>query len=178
MSKILVTAFEPFALSGFLRKANASNDILNLLRADFKDGHFLKLPVSVEADKLLRTHLDKERPDGILCMGEDLLMLPGVVKLEPFAYDCRPTLNFLAPKQYKNTLASVFAQSVTPTENQSTIGTYYCNSLYKTALQWAAENGAVPVGFTHVSVLGNRKQQSDKVMALLGHMSSQMAKPG
>lgn len=166
--KILITAFEPFGFSGLLRDRNASKDIGMLLK-DHPDYDFLLLPVSNDADTILENALNHQRPSGILSLGEDLGMAFNGVRLEPFAYDAPATLNPLGSIG-KKTISSAFAQSALPAKSPCGIGTYHCNSVYKTALQWGRENGDVPVGFAHIAVLGLRETQKEKIDAILDQM--------
>jgi pyrrolidone-carboxylate peptidase len=175
MTKILVTAFEPFGLSGQLRQRNASSDILELLQHEH-NYEFLKLPVAKSGLQILEEKLDTSRPSAILAMGEDLGMLPNGIRLEPFAYDASVTTNPLGHIG-KKSVSSPFAKAALPDNAPCGIGTYYCNGIYKTALDWASRNGNQPVGFIHVAVLGARKTQKKKVAAILDLMKIQIGHP-
>jgi pyrrolidone-carboxylate peptidase len=168
MKRILITAFEPFGFSGWLRQRNGSKDVLDLVKNQ-DNCDFLILPVSNNADRLLEETLATMRPSGILSMGEDMGMLPSSIHLEPFAYDTKATLNPLGCIG-KKILSSTFAHAVLPDKSPCGIGTYHCNSIYKTALNWASQNGQMPVGFAHIAVLGDRQIQSQKIKNLLDQM--------
>ena len=175
MNNILITAFDPFGLTGkFLRKANASLDVAFILQSSrHKDCNLLTLPVSAKADNILKEYLGRNKPSAILCMGEDFLM-PNAVNIEPFAYDTGPSFNFIAAARTPK-IMSTFLECPTQATRLSGIGTYYCNSLYKTALLWAKENGNIPTTFAHIAVIGNRDKQSDKIMTLLDAMKKRIS---
>ena len=179
--KILITAFEPFGLTGaFLRKANASLDVMTRLQAALPEDQydFLTLPVADDAADLLRDHLDRTQPEGVLCLGELLTLKPGSVNLEPYAHDLGATLNPLAPLMGAEILKSAFAESAAPMKKMtSTIGAYHCNNIYKTALQWSGANQDVPAAFMHVAVLGDRDRQSAAVLETVQAMRDSVQPP-
>lgn len=177
MSKILVTSFEPFGLTGrFLRRANTSHDIARALQEKLPAAEFtfLQLPVSEKAHEILRAHLEKEKPSAILGLGENMSIMPGHVNLEPYAYDSAVSVNPLAPTSSKERLTSTFVRQVAP-HNHSTIGLFYCNAIYRQSLQWAKEQAPdnaneIPVAFMHVAVLGHRTTQIAAVKTVLDQM--------
>lgn len=175
MNKILITAFMPFGLTGkFLRRANASLDVACVIQSSaHKDCDLLTLPVSAHADDILKEYLERNKPSAILCMGEDFLM-PNAVNIEPFAYGTAPTFNFMAAA-YAPKIMSTFLEEDQPAPRFSGIGTYYCNSLYKTALLWAKENGNTPTTFAHIAVIGNRDRQSEKLITLIEAMKKRIS---
>lgn len=180
MSKILITSFKPFGLIGiFIRQANASQDIAHLMKKRLNpDSYdFLVLPVSNVAPVLLRTYLDMARPAGIISLGENLAMLPNTIRIEPHAHDQDASLNPLGPAMSKAAIVSPFVKAAFPEQTQSSIGTYYCNAVYRTALQWTEAHNSEPVAFLHVSVLGNRHNQAGQVCDVVTAMRHQISPP-
>lgn len=173
MKKILITAFEPFGLTGaFLRKANASGEVMGRLQAILPPDQydFLTLPVSSQSAEIFQRHLKALKPDGVLCLGEHLTLKPGHVQLENYAHDCAVSLNPLTPFMGQRVLSSAFAESIAPLKNKSTIGAYHCNNIYKNALQWSQANDGAPAAFLHVAVFGDRDRQSADVLKVVGAM--------
>ena len=179
MGPILITSFEPFGLTGrFLRRANASHDIADMLKPQLPgQGYdFLRLPVSRDAIRILRDHLTQTRPSGILCMGEDLGLRPGTINLEPYAYDTDVHLNPLKSRDVIDRIHSDFVRTAMPAQERSTIGLFHCNAVYREALTWGRDHGNAPAAFIHVSVLGDREAQARNVMDILP-LLARMAKP-
>lgn len=168
---ILVTALEPFGfIRGTLMRANASLDVLEALRAeDSARYHFQVLPVSDEGIAQLGAVLRSLKPSGLLAMGENALLLPDRVLLEPFAVNCRPSIlpDFLVGGEQVN---SPFAQSVGAEPPDSRMGRYYCNAAHLAGLQWAAGSQGEPVAFVHVPALPPRDRHVAQVRALLRQM--------
>ena len=187
MSKILITSFEPFGLTGrFLRRANTAHDIATAIQQRQPDGDFafLQLPVSPEAHDILAACLEREKPKAILGLGENLSIMPGHVNLEPYAYDSDVSLNPLAPTHKRERLTSAFVRQVAP-HNHSTIGLYYCNAIYRQSLQWAKEQAdkaqspaEIPVAFMHVAVVGHRATQIAAVRTVLDQMQEALRAEG
>lgn len=178
MSKILITSFLPFGLTGsFIRGANASQDISDLMKKHLQSDNFdfLVLPVSHFAPVLLKAYLDATRPAGVIALGENLGMLPKTVRIEPYSHNREASLNPFGPLLSDDKIISPFVKAAFPEQKKSSIGTYYCNAVYKTALQWAKTNNSTPTAFVHVPVLGNRHDQAsqiyDVVKAMRHHIS-------
>lgn len=168
---ILLTAFKPF---GIVRKAmnkNASMEVLEKIRTISPENfHFAILDVSDQGISQLESAMSEASPSGVLCMGE-LLSLPGhQVKVEPFAIKSRPRLLPRFSFKKAESEASAFAAAVAP-GNDSTIGLYYCNAAYLSALNWARKGGA-PVGFVHIPVLGDRDEHANQVRKILWRMQN------
>ena len=170
MCRVLLVSFEPFGLSGrFVRKANAGHDLVEILKANLQAQEYesLQLPVSDDAVTFLHRRQEEYKPDAVLCLGEDMGLLPGTIALEPYAYDTCVRYNPFARTGDIPRIMSPFAQSVAP-GSRSTVGLYYCNAVYRQALLWAgAQVQNVPTAFVHVSVLGDRHKQAHDVMALI-----------
>lgn len=165
MSKILLTAFEPFGPIGkYIRRENSSEQILEDIKARNPDGfHFLTLPVSDDGIVALKLALETLKPSGVICMGENLLTKPDKIKIEPFAYDTKASAYPDLGLAFKNKVRSPFAGQIAPDEN-STIGNYYCNQAYLQSLKWAARNGNPPVIFIHTPVFGSHTRHADQVL--------------
>lgn len=177
MAKILITAFEPFGLEGkHVRGANASEQVLDKMRDNLPDDYILAvLPVSDRSEDKLKEILEREKPDGVISMGEDLGQFPSRIKIEPYALDMqRSALPVLFPNR-RSKLMSEFALLAGAHPNHSTIGAYSCNRVYLTALKWAQENGNKPVVFTHIPILGNRDSHARQIQNLAGKMEDRIA---
>ena len=86
MSKILITAFSPFGLRGFLTGRNASRQILHLIKDRFADQYeYLVLPVDSACEMLLSDALQSMESVGILSVGELLSLPPANIRVEPAA---------------------------------------------------------------------------------------------
>jgi pyrrolidone-carboxylate peptidase len=163
MPRILITAFEPFGLTGkFLGRGNASQDVMdNIMVLDRIRYDFQLLPASREAPVELRQRLKISPPSGVLLMGEDLVKNPLHVKIEPSA-------------NAGLVLTSSFAESIAP-NNRSTIGHFHCNSVYATALRWSEEvDPKAPVVFVHIPVLGNHLHHTQEVFGILEKMQAHL----
>lgn len=173
MSKILITAFEPFGLIGaWFRGENTSQQIMNKIQQTHGEEFlYTTLPTSEEAIPKFLDFLDKEKPAGILSMGEHLLLPPQNIKLEPFAYDT--SVSTLPLKQlFAKTITSDFVSNIDEQHKNSSIGSYYCNQIYLQGMNWAKENGNIPVAFTHIPVLGNHDEHAQQVTDILQKMQS------
>lgn len=178
MKKILITALEPFGISGMIRGENASLSVAKRLAARLPDQvDLLTLPVSHDADSLLYNRLIQDRPPAVLCLGEDLALLPNTVLVEPYATDVEATFNpFAGAGQPK--LVSTFAQTAFPDRKKSAALAYFCNAVHRRALKWSAEeSGHPPVAFAHVAVLGRRDLQAEKTAQIFQKLQ-QAAIPG
>jgi pyrrolidone-carboxylate peptidase len=175
---ILVTAFEPFGLIGkHLRGQNASIDIIDGLAKSGVEGYdSLVLPVSDLAETILAERLQVPIL-GVLCLGEDLALLPSQVLLEPVANDAPLSLlPFSFAKQ--TTLSSSFVKAAYPEQKKSGIGRYYCNRIYRTALKWSQCHANTPVAFMHLAVLGSRESQLEKVIGVFNRMQHHISAKG
>lgn len=174
MSKILITAFEPFGLIGkFVRGENTSQKILEGLRAAHPDRFLFKtLPVSQDAVTQLHDLLEKERPSGILAMGEHLFVSPKEVKIEPYALNTPASPFPDLTIHFKDKVSSAFVNQLGLGETGSSIGNYYCNQIYLEGLNWAQQNGNVPVAFIHTPVLGDHQRHGDQVLKILEKMQA------
>lgn len=178
MKRILITAFEPFGLSGRLRNENASLSVLHRLQHSLsrEDYEYLVLPTSVNAPVLLERYAELTKPQAILSLGEDLTQIPGAVRLEPYAHDREATANPIAGL-FVPRLTSAFAQSVVPNTKNSTLLSWHCNAVFRAGLKWAARNDDVPVAFAHVAIIGNRARQAEKTLAILAQMDCAVKPP-
>lgn len=173
--KILITSFEPFGLISRLRRKNQSKVVLNLLAEESSknlDGSngvqyvFATLPVGMRSGKKLQEIIDKEKPDGILSMGEDLSVNPwGSGIVEPYANRGIP----FTPWHKK--IRSDFVANMPGKKSRGLMGYTECNQVYKTGLEWAKKNGNKPVAFIHVPALGNPKRTLEGVKNVLAHMA-------
>ena len=179
--KILITSFEPFGLIGkFARGQNTSQLIMDELRNDhLLDDHlddnefiYITLPVDESAAATLIAVLQEHEPDGIISMGEHMLATPGHVIVEPYAYDVEPSTAPDLCLQFREHIDSAFVQDRSDKPSSSHIGNYYCNHIYKTGLNWAAENDSIPVAFVHVPVLGNQQVHKEQIQGLIKEMQS------
>ncbi|PCI54994.1 MAG: hypothetical protein COB36_09080 [Alphaproteobacteria bacterium] len=171
MSKILITAFEPFGLIGaWFRSENTSQQLINQIQQTHGEEFLYQtLPTSEEAIPQFLAFLDREKPTGILSMGEHLLLPPQNIKLEPFAYDI--SISTLPLKQlFAKTITSDFVSNIDEQHKSSSIGSYYCNQIYLQGMNWAKENGNIPVAFTHIPVLGNHDEHAQQVADILQKM--------
>lgn len=168
MIRTLITAFEPITNS---RRENASQAVLQHLkrrtsRHDSQHYDYLVLPVSANAPIILQNYADLIKPEAILSMGEDKILLPNAVRVEPYAHDCDATSNpikgLFVPR-----IDSAFAKSTYPDTKNSTLLSWHCNAVFRAGLRWAEFNGNVPVAFAHVAVLGNRDTQTRKALTIL-----------
>ena len=69
-------------------------------------------------------------------------------------------------------IKSDFVAKTQPDTKRSKIGHYYCNEIYKIALQWGHENNNRPVAFMHVPVLSGTIHSVERATALLRAMRS------
>ncbi len=172
MSRILITAFEPFGLIGaWVRRANASAQVMSEIEKVNGDSFLYKtLPTTKDAIPELLETLEAEKPSGILSMGEHLLAFPEDIKIEPYAHD---TFVSTLPLRhlFKNKVRSDFVSQMDDQLTSSLIGGYYCNQVYLQSMNWATKNGNVPVAFTHIPVLGDHEEHTDQVISVLQHMS-------
>jgi hypothetical protein len=173
LGKILITSFEPFGLTGrFLRKANASADVADEIAEATGDVFdFLRLPVSDASIPQFLAHVEKTKPRGILCLGEDTLARVGDVRVEPYAHDTGVSLNFFKASSARKIESGFVAESLGVPSSRCGIGVHHSNALYKTALEWGRDNGNVPVAFAHIAVIGSRRSQKDEIMDILDWMS-------
>lgn len=171
MTKILITAFEPFGLIGsWLRGANASQQILSNIQ-EKQDCIPLTLPVSQKGiDTFLET-LDQHKPDGLISLGEHMFLPPSQIVTEPYAYDTKTTALPLKCL-FSDKVESPFIKEQHPDNTKSMIGGYYCNQLYLQGLKWSQNNGNIPVAFIHVPVLGNQGKHTQKITDMMRHMKS------
>ena len=192
--RILVTSFEPFGLIGkFVTGVNASQLVMEaLMRGDglgndlnaggypgdegrgLTDDNadqyiFASLPVDDRAAPLLQSILERENPSGVISMGEHMLANPSEIVIEPYAKlvmpSSLPDLGFLFRKHVK----SDFVQSLGG-KRSSQIGNYYCNDVYRTALQWSERTQGAPVAFVHVPVFGDVTVHTEQVRSVLDKM--------
>ncbi len=172
MKKILITAFEPYGLSGRLRGENASLSVLHGLqqRLSRQEYEYLVLPVSENAPIILDRYADLIRPAAILSLGEDLTQLPNAVRIEPYAHDREATSNPIAGL-FVPRLVSTFAQSVRPETKNSTLLSWHCNAVFRAGLKWAAHNENAPVAFAHVAIIGNRARQTEKALEIVAQLN-------
>lgn len=170
---ILITAFEPFGfIRGTLMGANASLDVLEALRAEAPQAyHFRVLPVSEEGIAELGRTLRSLKPSGLLAMGENALLLPDRIVVEPFAINCRPSIlpDFLVGGEK---VGSPFAEKVGAEDPDSRMGRYFCNAAHLAGLQWAAGSMGEPVAFVHIPVLPPRARHVEQVRSLLRQMEN------
>ncbi len=175
MSKILVTAFEPFGLIGaWLRRSNASMETLEHLKQG-GDEHImgLVLPASDAGMAQFKETLDRVRPAGVISMGEHMLIPSTNVVVEPHAYDMGVTAMPLR-HLFSDKVEAPFVKRHEEQSGSSMIGGYYCNQIYLQGLQWAQENGNVPVAFVHVPVIGSAEKSADQVQNLIQKMKSEI----
>lgn len=178
MAKILLTAFEPFGITGkYLRGKNSSAEIMDGIESKYPNQYDrLILPVSDQAEIALQNHIKNNAPSGVVCMGEHLMLLPGTVRVEPFAHDHPVTAWPHLKMMTKPIVPSKFVQECFPEQNASSIQRYFCNRVYLAALQLSERGGHFPVAFLHVSVLGNRELQMGKVTNILNKMEGTLQK--
>ncbi|MGH1377738.1 MAG: hypothetical protein ACRBB3_02855 [Alphaproteobacteria bacterium] len=175
MSKILITSFEPFGLIGsWVRNNNASKQVMDIVQnSDNADFIYKTLPTSDQAIPQFLDILDKEQPTGILSMGEHLLLPPHNIKLEPFANDTNVSSLPLA-HLFSETVTSDFVANQDDNQNSSSIGSYFCNQIYLQGINWAKENGNIPVAFIHVPVFGDHEKHAQQIKNILQDMQSSM----
>ena len=168
MSKILITAFEPF---GFLRKLlgkNASKEILEKFQVslDRNKYEFKILEVSLEGVQDFQAQLNNTDPSAVLSMGEHLLIF-GKVFVEPYAHDIPVTWSpfYSKNKKVDNPLLKDKKSKLYLTDEEakrSHIGAYYCNQVYLAGLNWSNTKNR-PCVFLHIPVLGDRNHQTEQV---------------
>ena len=174
MSKILVTAFEPFGLSGkFFRHSNASQIVAERIQSALPDNYVFEfLPVSDRAEEKMQEILDREQPDGVMSLGEDFIIPSGHVRVEPYAHKKKPSVLPVLFDSPENRLVSDFVSQMNGGDRKSTIGAYFCNRVYLTALEWGQENGNVPVSFIHVPIMGDKSRHAEQVLDVVGKMET------
>ena len=173
MSKILITAFEPFGpIRGLVFKKNASLEVLEQIGANDLQNRFeyLVLPVSDDGEKMFADALESARPAGIVSMGEYLFQSPTNIKVEPCAL--RAPLSSLPRLGRGAEVFSPFAEKIGHGEarERASIGLYYCNRIYIRGLDWAHKNGGRPSVFLHIPVFGDRKAHYHQTMAIVEQM--------
>ncbi|MGN7437607.1 MAG: hypothetical protein ACTHOO_03105 [Alcanivorax sp.] len=178
MSKILITAFKPFGLIGaWLRQSNASEDVLAALNKHQNETfENLIISASDQGIEAFLEELDRIQPSGIISMGEHMLIPSTNILIEPHAYDTNTTALPLK-HLFSDKVESSFATNHASSPTKSMIGGYYCNQIYLQGLNWAKENGNIPVAFVHVPVLGDPDHKAEQVSALLKSMQDDIANP-
>ncbi len=113
----------------------------------------------------------QDQPSAILSLGEHLLINPNKVILEPYAHDMG--INTLPLSHlFCETVESDFVQKLEDSATNSHIGGYYCNQVYLQGLNWAKENGDIPVAFLHIPVLGDRQEHKGQVLEIVDKMQN------
>lgn len=170
MTRILVTAFEPFGLIGsWIRRSNASLDVMESLKIPDLELNKLTLPVSDAGVEAFIETLNKTKPDGIISLGEHMLISD--VVLEPYARNV-PVSSLPLRAIFGEKVQSAFVRAWDTGSSKSRIGGYYCNQIYLHGLKWAQENGQIPVAFVHIPVIGDGDKYRQQVENVLGKMKS------
>jgi hypothetical protein len=166
-SRILVTAFEPFAPAGKpMRPSNASEEVLRAFgdRAAGKC-EFLVLPVDARSEVRLARSLNLN-PAGIVAMGEIDREGAWDTNVEVRAWD-RPVSSVApdAPPPPSHAepwfLHSPFARDLplqAGMDREDRIGSFWCNRVWFRALQWSLRFER-PAIFLHLRVGGDRARQ-------------------
>jgi len=175
MSKILITAFEPFGLiRGKLLNKNASKEVIDLVKDNLiHDANFEIISVNAQGEKLLCDKLNSYKPTGVICMGENLLQHGSSIHIEPYAIDSPVSTLTLGGinKIERSSFAEYAIEKFNQTQD-SKIGTYYCNRAYLCSLRWCEANGSRPVVFVHVPVSGSRNVHGKQILKLVSLMKS------
>jgi pyrrolidone-carboxylate peptidase len=165
-SRLLVTAFEPFAPPGKpLRPGNASEDVIRAFE-DRSRGRcdLLVLPVDPTCEVRLARALNRD-PSAVVAMGE--AGLPGAwdTNVEVRAWD-RPivpsrTAGPPGASPSEAFFSSPFAAGLPllpGMEREERIGSFWCNRAYYRILEWCLRFER-PAAFLHLRVDGDRGRQ-------------------
>lgn len=127
MANILITGFKPFGIIGTLTGINSSEQMIEELKIDYPESdtlNYLVLPVNDTAAIDLKEKIKTFKPQYVISLGEG-----GSFNIELYCH------------RRKTNKTSRFAESLIENINQikehsmdSTIGNYYCNDIYYTAL--------------------------------------------
>ncbi|MHC4924619.1 MAG: C15 family peptidase [Planctomycetota bacterium] len=178
-SRILITAFEPFASPGKpMRDANASQEVLEAFVTRYPDRcDHVVLPVNTACEEQL--HYAKEGgPAGISSMGEADREGDWHTNAEPLAWD--RAVQTGTPEDDASSMRSAFVEGLPLTEgmeSEERIGSYWCNRVYYLDLQWSNGRGH-PVVFLHLRVHGSRERQLEHLEHVVAHMERVLAEQG
>ncbi len=168
--KILVSGFEPFNNSG----VNPSEELVKLLPSTIKGAEILKayLPVSYKNSFMeLKKHIDKEKPDVIICLG--LANGRKAISLERIAINmdsasiadndgCMYIDNpirkdgkcaHFSTLPIRNMLLKM--KNIAPTVISNTAGTFVCNNIMFKVLEYVSK--PVISGFIHIPMMTGMK---------------------
>jgi len=188
MSKILITAFEPFGFFRKLQGKNASKEILEKFQVslDSNKYEFKILKVSLKGVQEFQDQLNNTDPSAVLSMGE-LFWYSNKVFVEPYAHNITVSplpvslLSVLTKIKHLSLSAEIEHEDnpyLTDEEaKRSHIGAYYCNRVYFEGLNWSKSfEKKRPCIFLHIPVLGDRNYQTEQVKTYLERIEKELEK--
>ena len=173
---ILVTAFDPFGGESI----NPALEIAHRLPHKIGDTRIVTAEIPTEfalAAKVARENIDKHMPDAVVCLGQaggrhaitpervaiNLIDAPiadntGALLIDAPINPAGPTAHF-ATLPVKSMVQAIRAHNI-PAELSTTAGTFVCNFLMYSVLDYLASTGLDTLaGFVHVPYIPEQNQQ-------------------